>query len=136
MKILNTPLYRLLAVPRNLLRRPWLLLPAAPFVVMILFIAGGCDPDCHVVIRNNYAVPITAHYVGNPARNISAHTLDTVQPGECKELSSYVGTDGDIDNIEITTANGSVLTRLNRSGKNVVCKSTTPEYLWDITVGP
>ena len=99
-------------------------------------IGGGCDPDCRVNLRNNYAVPIVVRHRNNPARNIPDMRLDTVAPGKRQELAQNLALDGDIDNIQIEDAQGKVLDKLNTHSKNVVCKQTQPQYVWEVTVGP
>lgn len=99
-------------------------------------IGGGCDPDCRVYVRNNYAVPIIAHHLNNAARNMPDMQLDTVASGKRQELGQNLALDGDIDNIQIEDAHGKVLGRLNTHSKNVVCRQTQPQYVWEVTVGP
>ena len=104
--------------------------------VVLWGIGGGCDPDCRVYVRNNYTVPIVAHHLNNAARNMPDMRLDTVAPGKRQELAQNLALDGDIDNIQIEDAQGRVLNRLNARSKNVVCKQTQPQYVWEVTVGP
>ena len=99
-------------------------------------IGGGCDPDCRVYARNNYAFPIVVRHLNNPARNIPDMRLDTVAPGKRQELAQNLALDGDIDNIQIEDAQGKVLDRLNTHSKSVICKQTQPQYVWEVTVGP
>ncbi len=101
-----------------------------------LSVAGHCDPDAHLFVRNNYPFPIVAHHLANPARNMPDQILDTVPGGIRAELRQNTALDGDIDNIQIEDTKGHVFARLNQKNKNVICRKTTPEYVWDITIGP
>ena len=44
--------------------------------------------------------------------------------------------DGDIDSMQIEDAQGHLLTHLSSTGNNVVCKQKTPDYIWEVIVGP
>ena len=101
-----------------------------------LWLVGCCDPDAHIIIQNNYAIPIVVHHLSNPARNMPDEILDTLPPGKRSETAHNPQLDGDIDNLQIEDKQGHVLTRLSSTGKNVVCKQQSPEYIWQITVGP
>ncbi len=113
-----------------------LILLCALALLALMFLTGCCDPPAHIYVRNNYAVPVHVHLVGNAVRKIADQMLDTVPPGKRIELTDAPPTDGDIDSMQIEDAHGHILTHLSSTDKNVVCKQKTPDYIWEVTVGP
>ena len=102
----------------------------------ILVASHSCDPDAHIFIRNNYPFPVVVHHLANGSGNMPDQILDTLPAGKRSEVAINMRLDGDVDNIQLEDKQGHVLQRLNQKNSNVVCKQTTPEYVWEITVGP
>jgi hypothetical protein len=85
---------------------------------------------------NRYAFPVRVHHLGNSARNMPDQMLNTLPPGKRTRVEDNPPLDGDIDHLQIEDAQGRVLQRLDTTRKTVVCKSQSPEYVWEIAVGP
>ena len=138
------PLYHLPRQSRRLWWKPLLavfvcllvVLSVASLPLLWFAVTGGCDPECHILVTNHYAVPVVIHHLANPEAHLPAQTLDTVPPGQRKELATYAGLDGDIDHLQVEDTQRHVLARLNSKAKNVVDRQSTRAYIWEISVGP
>ena len=108
----------------------------APVLLGLLFLNGCCDPVARINVRNNYAFPVNVHLPANAARHVPDQMLDTVPPGKRIALTHTSTMDGDIDYLQIEDAHGHILTHLSSTSKNVVCKQKSPDYVWEVTVGP
>lgn len=125
----------LLPVPRHRWFGRSRAMSCALILLSLVFLSGCCDPASHIIIQNNYVVPVSVRRV-DPGGKTPGQVLDTVPAGKRVEIDNSPTLDGDIDYLQIEDAQGKVLTRLSSNGKNVVCKQKTPEYVWNISVGP